>query len=126
MRRFDDFGTRAPVIRKSPSAGSMDSPKMSLYRNRYFLSGILLILLGLQFRRVESFTLNEQSTRFLAKVTKTPMVDKSTTLGSIFEPVTPTPRKQFSPPRWLRLSMIAEGVVITFHSFSIPKHDRGD
>lgn len=98
---------------------------MSLYRNRYFLSGILLILLGLQFRRVESFTLNEQSTRFLAKVTKTPIVDNSTTLGSIFEPVTPKPRKQVSPPRWLGLSMIAVGAVITFHSFSIPKHDGG-
>ena len=95
---------------------------MSFYRNRYFLFGILLILLGLQFRRVESFVLNEPSTRFMAKMTGTPLVDNSTTLGSLFEPVTPTPRKRVTPPRWLGLSMIAAGVVITFHAFSIPKH----
>ncbi|MCO8122839.1 hypothetical protein NHH03_13915 [Stieleria sp. TO1_6] len=98
---------------------------MALYRNRYFLSGILLILLGLQFRRVESFVLNEKTTRMVAKVTKTPLVDNSTTLGTIFEPVTPIPRKKVTPPRWVGLSMIAVGCVITFHAFSIPKHRPG-
>ncbi|KAA5540010.1 hypothetical protein FYK55_22085 [Roseiconus nitratireducens] len=98
---------------------------MSFYRNRYFLSGILLILLGFQFRRVESFVLNEPTTRLMAKVTKTPIVDNSTAVGSFFEPVTPKPRKKVTPPRWLGLSMIAVGCVISFHAFSIPKH-RGD
>jgi hypothetical protein len=95
---------------------------MSLYRNRYFLAGILLILLGLQFRRVESFVLNERCTRLVAKATKTPIVDNTTTFGSIFETVTPPIRKRVTPPRWLGLSMIAVGCVITFHAFSIPKH----
>lgn len=98
---------------------------MSLYRNRYFLSGVLLILLGLQFRRVESFVLNEQSTRVVAKITKTPIVDNSTTLGSFLEPVTPAMQKKVTPPRWLGLSMIAVGCVIAFHSLSIPKHNAG-
>ena len=98
---------------------------MSFYRNRYFLSGILLILLGLQFRRVESFVLNERSTRFVARMTNTPLVDNTTTLGSIFEPVTPVPRKRVTPPRWLGLSMIAIGCVITCHSFVIPRHRAG-
>ncbi|OYP33960.1 hypothetical protein [Rhodopirellula sp. MGV] len=98
---------------------------MSMYRNRYFLFGILLILLGLQFRRVESFVLNEPSTRFMAKMTNTPLVDNSTTVGALIEPVVPKPKKRVQPPRWLGLSMIAVGVVITFHSFSIPKY-KGD
>jgi hypothetical protein len=98
---------------------------MSLYRNRYFLSGILLILLGLQFRRVESFMLNEPSTRLVAKVTKTPLVDNSTTLGAFLQPMTPAPRKKITPPRWMGLSMIAVGCVIAFHSFSIPRHREG-
>ena len=98
---------------------------MSLYRNRYFLTGFLLILLGLQFRRVESFVLNERSTRFVARMTNTPLVDNSTTFGTIFEPVTPVPRKRVTPPRWLGLSMIAAGCVITFHSFSIPRYREG-
>lgn len=95
---------------------------MSLYRNRYFLSGILLVLIGLQFRRVESFVLNEQSTRVVAKITKTPIVDNSTTLGLFLEPVTPPMQKKVTPPRWLGLSMIAVGGVIALHSLSIPKH----
>lgn len=98
---------------------------MSFYRNRYFLSGILLILLGLQFRRVESFVLNERSTRVVARLTNKQLVDNSTTFGAIFEPVTPTPTKRITPPRWLGLSMIALGCVITFHAFSIPKHKEG-
>ncbi len=36
---------------------------MSMYRNRYFLLGVLLLLLGIQFRMVDSFVLNESATR---------------------------------------------------------------
>lgn len=97
---------------------------MSFYRNRYFFSGILLILLGLQFRRVESFVLNEPTTRFVAKMTNTPLVDNSTTMGALFAPVTPKPQKKVTPPRWMGLSMIAIGCVISFHALSIPKYAR--
>ncbi len=98
---------------------------MSIYRNRYFLLGILLVLLGLQFRRVESFVLNERTTRLVAKVANKPIVDNTTTIGSIFEPVTPPPKKKVTPPRWLGLSMIAAGIVISFHAISIKKHSDG-
>ncbi|MEO1614217.1 MAG: hypothetical protein AAFV88_00115 [Planctomycetota bacterium] len=98
---------------------------MSLYRNRYFLAGLLLILLGLQFRRVESFVLNEPTTRLMARMTNTPLVDNSTTLGAIFEPVTPAPKKRVRPPRWLGLSMIAVGAVVSMHALIIPRH-RGE
>lgn len=95
---------------------------MSLYRNRYFLSGILLILLGLQFRRTESFVLNEPTTRFVAKMTNQPIAVKTSAFGGFFEPVTPKIRKKVTPPRWLGLSMVAVGCVISFHAISIPKH----
>ncbi|MEM6473294.1 MAG: hypothetical protein AAF802_27285 [Planctomycetota bacterium] len=95
---------------------------MSLYRNRYFLAGILLILLGLQFRRVESFVLNEPTTRMMARMTNTPIVDNSTALGALFEPVTPAPKKRVKPPRWLGLSMIAVGAVVSLHALVIPRH----
>jgi hypothetical protein len=95
---------------------------MSLYRNRYFFAGVLLILLGVQFRRVESFVLNEPTTRFVARVTNTPIADTSSPLGTLFEPVTPKPRKRVRPPRWLGLSMIAIGGVVSLHALVIPKH----
>ena len=99
---------------------------MSLYRNRYFFAGVLLILLGVQFRRVESFVLNEPTTRFIAKATNQPIADPSSSMFSSFlEPVTPPIQKKVTPPRWLGLSMIAVGCVITFHAFAIPKHNGG-
>ncbi|MEO1528491.1 MAG: hypothetical protein AAFX06_23965 [Planctomycetota bacterium] len=95
---------------------------MSLYRNRYFFVGVLLVLLGLQFRRIESFVLNEPTTRFVAKMANKPIVDNSTTIGSLFEPVTPPIRKRVTPPRWLGLSLLAVGGVMTLHALSIPRH----
>lgn len=97
---------------------------MSIYRNRFFLAGILLILLGVQFRMVDSFVLNEQTTRVLAKVTNTPIVDNSTTMGAIFTSVTPSPTKRVHPPRWLGLAMIAVGAVVSLHAFALPKYKR--
>ncbi len=98
---------------------------MSMYRNRYFLVGILLILLGLQFRMVESFVLNERATETLARVTKSGPVADNSGVGSMISFVYPNPKKRVRPPRWLGLAMLAVGAVITLHAFSIPKY-RGE
>jgi hypothetical protein len=92
---------------------------MSFYRNRYFLFGLLLILLGLQFRRVESFVLNEPATRMAAKITKTPIPgDDDVIVQSLDPPIT----KRVTPPRWLGSCMIAVGSIVTLHALAIPKH----
>ena len=98
---------------------------MSKYRNRYFLAGILLVLLGVQFRMIDSFVLNENATRVLAKVTKTKVASDDSTFGSLMNYVTGPPMKRVTPPRFLGLALIAIGSVICFHSFSIPKHEDG-
>ncbi len=95
---------------------------MSLYRNRYFLLGILLILLGIQFRMVDSFVLNESATRALARITKTGPVADSSGMTSMMMFVYPTPKKRIEPPRWLGLAMLAVGSVISLHALSIPRH----
>ena len=94
---------------------------MSMYRNRYFLVGVLLILLGVQFRMVDSFVLNESTTRTLAKVTKSEPVAENTMFSSILMRVAPTPAKRVTPPRWLGLAMIAVGSVFTLHAVAIPR-----
>jgi len=95
---------------------------MSMYRNRYFLLGVLLILLGIQFRMVDSFVLNESTTRTLAKVTKTQPIANNQALSSFFMEVHPNPKKRVKPPRWLGLAMITVGSVITLHALAIPRH----
>ena len=94
---------------------------MSMYRNRYFFAGVLLLLLGIQFRMVDSFVLNESTTRVLARVTKkTPVADNSG-VTSLMMGVYPNPTHRVELPRWLGLSMITVGAVISFHAIAIPK-----
>ncbi|QDT06603.1 hypothetical protein K227x_50140 [Rubripirellula lacrimiformis] len=97
---------------------------MSMYRNRYFLAGILLILLGVQFRMVDSFVLNESTTRALARVTKSTPVADNSSMTSFMMQVHPKPMKRVTPPRWLGLAMIAVGAVIGCHAIVIPRHNH--
>ncbi len=94
---------------------------MSMYRNRYFLLGILLLLLGIQFRMVDSFVLNERATRTLARVTKSTPVADNSGMSSFMMSVYPKPTKRVQPPRWIGLAMIAVGSVISLHALSIPR-----
>ncbi len=95
---------------------------MSMYRNRYFLLGILLILLGIQFRMVDSFVLNESATRALARINKQTAVADNSAMSSFMMQIYPKPMKRIEPPRWLGLAMIAVGAVMSCHAISIPRH----
>lgn len=91
-------------------------------RNRYFLLGVLLVLLGVQFRMVESFVLNEPTTRVLAKMTQGTPVASNDRISAFMLEVHPNPTKRVSPPRWLGLAMIAAGTVVALHAIAIPKN----
>ncbi len=92
-------------------------------RNRYFLIGVLLILVGIQFRMVESFVLNEQTTRALARVTNTKPVASSDMMSSLVMQIYPAPTKRIAPPRWIGLAMIAVGAVVSLHAIAIPRRN---
>ena len=95
---------------------------MSMYRNRYFLLGTLFILLGVQFRMIDSFVLNESATRALAKITKETSVAETSTMSNLMMQIYPTPTKKVTPPRWLGLAFMAVGAVMTCHAISIPRY----
>jgi len=40
---------------------------MEINRNQYFLIGLVILLLGLQVRMVETYVLNEKASKFLAE-----------------------------------------------------------
>lgn len=94
---------------------------MSMYRNRYFLAGILLILVGIQFRMVDSFVLSESAIRALARVNKNVTVADNSSTNSLLASVYPIPTKRIQPPRWLGLAMIAVGSIVACHAIAIPK-----
>jgi len=82
-------------------------------RHHLLLAGLLLFLLGLQFRVVESFTLNDRSSRFVAAQ----MGDGGASQQAIW-PNVPL-RKVVEPPRWLGLALMSVGAVLTFKGLSM-------
>jgi hypothetical protein len=81
-------------------------------RHHLLLAGLLMFLAGLQFRLVESFTLNERSTRFVAAQLGDQSQPQATWQSA---PI----RKVVSPPRWLGLALMSAGAVLTFQSLSM-------
>lgn len=84
---------------------------MRLVRQHVLLVGLLLFLVGVQFRLVESFTLNERSTRLVAAE----MGGAATVAAWPGAPV----RKVVVPPRWLGLALMSVGAVLTAKSLSM-------
>jgi hypothetical protein len=94
---------------------------MELNRHHYFFAGLLVLFLGVQFRTIEAFVLNEKSTNFIAdKLGKSP-VEEGTALRRFFPADGPLPRKTVRPPDWLGWCMISVGAVLILHSLAMPK-----
>lgn len=87
---------------------------MEFNRNHYFLVGVLLLLLGLQFRAVDSFVLNEKTTRILAGRSQQPAISLLSAAG-------PMPRKTVRLPNWLGYSLISVGSVLMLHALAMKK-----
>jgi hypothetical protein len=96
---------------------------MELNRNHYFAIGLILFFVGLQFRFVESFTLNRETTQFLAKKFKKedePVKNSMVSLLSIGAPAS-VMTKQVRPPRWLGFSLLSVGAVLILYSVVLKK-----
>ena len=89
---------------------------MEFNRNQFFMIGVLLVLLGVQFRLVESATLNQKTTQFLAAHSGS----ASTGMLSAF-PTATMPNRVVHPPQWLGWSLISVGAVCILHSLAMKK-----
>ena len=88
---------------------------MEFNRNQFFMAGIFLLLLGLQFRMVESVTLNEKTTRFLAKNSS------SAAANGLANILPSTVRQVVHPPQWLGWALMSVGGVCILHSLAMKK-----
>lgn len=93
---------------------------MDLTRNHYFIIGIVLFLLGLQFRYVTSFELNENTSRFVEKRLGKPAAVPAQQFA-LFQVDVPPARRVVRPPRWLGWSLMSVGGVLVVFSISMMK-----
>ena len=88
---------------------------MEFNRNQFFMIGVFLLLIGIQFRLLDSVTLNEKTTRFLASRSSV----TTSSLASIMP--TSTVRKVIHPPQWLGWALMSVGGVCILHSLAMKK-----
>lgn len=93
---------------------------MEFNRNHYFMAGVVLLLLGIQLRLVDSYELNEGSTRLLMPRAEASM----TNIRPLFQAIGPS-RKVIKPPESLGWALMSIGSVLILHALAM-KGPGGD
>jgi len=93
---------------------------MDLNRHQFLFIGLMVLLVGVQFRYVSAYVLNPEATRFLA--------ERTGQSASAFSPLlsatagtSAAPRKVLEPPEWLSWCLISVGAVLCLHSLAMPR-----
>jgi len=94
---------------------------MDINRNQVFLAGLVLILLGTQFRAVDSLVLTPRATKFLAEQTDQPGVPAVKAMETITGKEATLLRKTVRPPDWIGYFLLSVGAVLILHSWTMPK-----
>jgi hypothetical protein len=93
---------------------------VEINRNQYFLMGLVVLLLGLQIKAVDSFVLNEKATRFIAE--RMNQLGKGDVATGAFMPAAgPEPLRTVHPPVWLGYAFISVGAVLVLHSLAMKR-----
>jgi hypothetical protein len=93
---------------------------MEFNRNQWMMIGLVILALGVQFRMVESFVLNQKTTEIIAKrLHKNDVVAPA--FMSALDMSAPPSQRIIKPPRWLGFMMISVGAVLMLHSLAMPK-----
>jgi hypothetical protein len=94
---------------------------MDITRNQYFFAGLLCLLLGTEFRLIETADLTPEFTLFLAERTAHPLASVGAASQSLSPAEKPMVKKTIHPPEWIGWSLISIGSVLVLHSFGMKK-----
>jgi hypothetical protein len=94
---------------------------MDFDRNRYFMFGVIIFLLGMQFRMIDSFVLNESSTRTLHRIAKRSQIASTDMRTNVYMTMAPSPKKSVTPPPWFGWAMLTIGGVMCLHAMVLPR-----
>ncbi|MEQ8789170.1 MAG: hypothetical protein RIC55_22850 [Pirellulaceae bacterium] len=97
---------------------------MEFNRNHYLMAGMVILLLGVQFRLVDSFVLNDQTTAIVDKQLKATAVAAADDSTAALTQVAPSSRlKVIRPPKWVGWALISVGGVLVLHSLAMKRPD---
>ena len=97
---------------------------MDVNRNQIFLGGLVVLLLGIQLRLVDSYVLNERATQFLAQrmqQIRGTEVASAGDFSTIFAAQGPIGNKRIDVPPWLGYSLLSIGGVLVLYSLALKK-----
>ena len=94
---------------------------MDITRNQYFFAGLACLLIGIQFRMVDTVELTPEFTQFLAERTGHPLASVNAATQSLTQSEKPLAKKTIKPPDWLGFSLISIGAVLILHSWGMKK-----
>lgn len=96
---------------------------MELNRNQYFMIGLVVLFLGIQFYMTHSVVLTPQCTKILAEKTghkaEAATIDMIDSVSGSEETITPSHTLLIQP--WIGCSLIALGAVLSLHSLAMKK-----
>ncbi|MBX3411287.1 MAG: hypothetical protein KF708_01115 [Pirellulales bacterium] len=90
---------------------------VEINRNQYFLIGLVLLFLGIQFRLVDSVVLTPDFSRFLSQR----FGQKATNPVAFLPAAGPAVAKTVRPPEWLGYSLMSIGSVLILHSLAMKR-----
>ncbi len=90
---------------------------MDINRNQFFLVGLIVLFLGLQFRSIDSIVLTPQCTQALAEYSGKKAPAGDSLLGGASGARSVTMR----PPDWVGWSLLSVGSVFILHSLAMKR-----
>jgi len=94
---------------------------MDITRNQFFLAGLVLLFLGLQFRAIDSFVLTPEFTQVLAEGTGHPLASVNAAGAAVSPSEKPVAKKNVRPPEWIGWALISFGTTLILHSLAMKK-----
>ena len=94
---------------------------MDITRNQYFFAGLVLLLMGIEFRAVDSFDLTPELTKLLADQSSKPVESAAIATQSLTQPDKPVVKKNVRPPDWVGWLLASAGAVLILHSWAMKK-----